>query len=713
MRLFTKILLFFISLVIALSVVTTYSGINSIEHIAVNELEKGLTSDINLFTFAIEREIERIESHLTLVAMQEDFKKALAEQDLPLLRHSLENVLHDINIDILNLDDSKGEHIVGLRRRMKSTPAFPDDIKAQDAVRKGFTLLDTESGKRLALFVSVPLVDRQKFHGNISGFALIDQGSIFLNTIAEILSRKRDEPVYISIFHGAKRVFTTIGSLTGTHAQDLRSEVTYTLYKTKRNYIGRTLIGSTSYFTIYAPYNASGGESAWAYGIAVNENIFFPYKKRLLFIFITISSVAASAAIIIAFLITREINPSLGRIVDICSSIEKGDMQSRIDTKAVKLKEFFLIASSINKMMDGVTEREAIIKEKMEAIADINAELNEKSTIIREERKRFLSMLETMDAGLATINTEGAITYFNGAAEVITGISRQVVVGSHYREIFPSLIIRSNDSNTIEELVLEHPISPIYLKINVSPFILGSEEQGHIILMQDISKQKKVEEFKADFVSSIAHDIKSFLMPASGFLSRLMKEKYGHLEEPVKEKLHSIEENISKIHHLVENYLNISKIESGTIELNPVPTDLAKVILDIAHLYGSRVHYTGNRNIPPVMADVSNIERVLANLVANAIKFSPKDSSIRLSTRKEGIVVVTSVQDDGVGIPSGELPYIFERYRRGSFAKQEEGAGLGLFIVKSIIEAHGGSIWVESKQRKGTTFYFTLPIAES
>ncbi len=709
MRLFTKILLFFTGLVIMLSVATTYFGIDSIKQIAVKELERGLTSDMNVFTLAVERELYRIETTLTLLVMKDRFKKAMSEGDMPSLIQILNETINESNMNILLLTDEKGRRIALAKKKLRGIPIVIN-VSPTEEITRGFTTVQLGKATPTALRIALPYKDRRGLRGMLLGFSTFDQNSPFLTNVSEILTRKREESVYISLFHNTKRVFTTVGVSDGTYGEDLPHAATEILYEKGRNYIGKTRIGKAGYFAIYAPARYSQDDTKWAYGIAVSENIFFPYKKRLLFMFIGFSALATSAVIGIAFLVTRGIDPSLVKIVNICGKIEKGDMESRIDEREVKLNEFALIASSINKMIERVTERETIIAENMNAIGRINRELEEKSNTIKEDRKRFLLILETMDDGLLTVNTEGTITYFNGAAEQITGTGKEAVIGCHYQGLFPTLKIDGDRQEGSSAIVLEHAPSSRYLKLSISPFVLENEERGYILLFHDISKEKRVEEFKADFVSSIAHDIKSFLMPVSGYLNRILNGKYGLLDEPVREKILSIEENISKIHHLVENYLNLSIIESGNLEITPQPADLPAIILDIVRLYGSRVHYTGNRAVPFVLADIPYIERVLANLIVNALKFSPKGGLVRVSTRKDEEEVVTSVQDEGVGIPVDEIPYIFDKYRRGG-GRGEEGTGLGLFIVKTIVEAHGGSIWVESKPRRGTTFSFSLPLA--
>jgi len=364
----------------------------------------------------------------------------------------------------------------------------------------------------------------------------------------------------------------------------------------------------------------------------------------------------------------------------------------------------------MNKMAESIAAREKTIGENIESMRTINSALEAKSKTIKYDRKRLLTILETMDDGIMTLDDKGAVTYFNRAAETITGVDRHQTIGRHYKTIFEEVHIEPGQQATRLEFLFKGPSSPLYLNAHISPYILESEETGHVVLFRDISKEKKVEEFKADFISSITHDIKSYLVPVTGFLSRILKEKYGHLEGPLREKIAGVQENTSKIYHLVENYLNISKIESGRLELARKAMDIAEVLREVAQLYGPRIAVTAMDALPPVFADRSYVERVVVNLIVNAMKFSGEESPVLIGARQDGDFIVTSVSDKGIGIPADEVLYIFDKYRRGSFGKKESGSGLGLFIVRSIVEAHGGKIWVESAPGKGSVFRFTLPL---
>jgi PAS domain S-box-containing protein len=711
MRLFTKILIFFVALIVILSIITTYAGITSIEQIAVNELEKGLTSDINLFNFAIDRELDGIETRLSLLSINDKFKESFRLRNKSMIRQLFQDSFKEKNIDVIHVSGNKGRFALTVSNGAHDPlVVVQSPHELQENTLRGFTFVKVGTADRVALFVSVPLREASGSSGSITGLIVLEGGSAFVNTVSDLLARKRDEPVFISIFYKERRVFSTIFKVAGSQTQDLRQDITDTIYGKGEQYIGKTRIGNTGYFTVYKPYRYGNEITRWAYGIAVSENIFVPSKKKLLYTFITISGLSTLAVILVAFLITAGIKPSLNRIADVCKDIEKGDTKSRIDVTGLSIKEFKLIASSMNKMAESIAAREKTIGENIESMRTINSALEEKSRTIKYERKRLLTILETMDDGIMTLDNKGVVTYFNRAAETITGIDRHQTIDRHYKTVFEGIHIEPDQQAARLEFLFKGPASPLYLNVHISPYILESGETGHVVLFQDISKEKKIEEFKADFISSITHDIKSYLVPVTGFLNRILREKYGHLEGPLREKIAGVQENISRIYHLVENYLNISKIESGRLELARKAVDMTEVLKDTAQLYGPRIALAAMDGLPPVFADRAYVERVVVNLVVNAMKFSSEDSPVLIGARRDGDFIITSVSDKGIGIPADETLYIFDKYRRGSFGKKEGGSGLGLFIVRSIVEAHGGKIWVESTPGKGSVFRFTLPL---
>jgi signal transduction histidine kinase len=176
-----------------------------------------------------------------------------------------------------------------------------------------------------------------------------------------------------------------------------------------------------------------------------------------------------------------------------------------------------------------------------------------------------------------------------------------------------------------------------------------------------------------------------------------------------------IRESGETINALVSNFLDLSRIEAGRLTLDPRPFDLPTMLSHAVERYGSTARRKGvqlaleTEPLPPLNADEAQLHRVVANLLGNAIKYTASGGRVTIHTTRENGCVAVAFRDTGRGIPADEIPHLFEKYRRVREAKRTEGTGLGLFIAKTIVEAHGGDIRVESTPGVGSTFTVLLP----
>jgi two-component system phosphate regulon sensor histidine kinase PhoR len=197
-----------------------------------------------------------------------------------------------------------------------------------------------------------------------------------------------------------------------------------------------------------------------------------------------------------------------------------------------------------------------------------------------------------------------------------------------------------------------------------------------------------------------------------------MEEKLGHLPAAAKERLEKINRHSDELVHMVNDLLDIARIESGRQVMKMGQQDLKTIISDVADLISIQCKNKNiklitdiQKDIPPVLADRTQLERVFINLLGNAVKFTPEDGKITIKTHTEDNVIQVDISDTGIGIPPDSLSMLFEDFYRvdNPINQLVKGTGLGLSLVKHIIEAHKGKIWVESKAGKGSTFSFTLP----
>lgn len=255
---------------------------------------------------------------------------------------------------------------------------------------------------------------------------------------------------------------------------------------------------------------------------------------------------------------------------------------------------------------------------------------------------------------------------------------------------------------------------------NVSPLRLAGLEVGAVLEVRDRSTELRAEEAKRDFVALIAHDLRTPLTSVQGQTQLLQRRlvKHGQTESWLAPGLESIGRGAQRMAAMIEELLETSRLESGVVPLTRAPIDLsalvAKVIAEMAPLEG-RKHVALRTSAPAIVAfaDAERIERVVANLLSNAFKYSPADSPVQVAVRRGDGEVIVAVVDHGMGIPKDQLPLLFQRFVRIGGNADPGGLGLGLYIVRLIVEAHGGRVWAESEGGNGSTITFALPLDAS
>ncbi|MCF7877429.1 MAG: HAMP domain-containing histidine kinase, partial [Candidatus Omnitrophica bacterium] len=235
-------------------------------------------------------------------------------------------------------------------------------------------------------------------------------------------------------------------------------------------------------------------------------------------------------------------------------------------------------------------------------------------------------------------------------------------------------------------------------------------------LAKSLQKVETISKTKSDFISSVSHELRTPLTSVKGFSSLLAEEKFGKLPDKAKDRLAKVVKNVDKLMDIVNTLLDISRIESGKIEINIIPCDIVPLINNVAGFFEPQ---SQSQNIEItidtpeklfVYMDKNLIERVLINILNNAIKFTPEAGKIKISCKDDAKKAIISIADTGFGMSQDDLDKIFQEfYRVKSMEKKAiEGSGLGLSLVKRIIDSHKEKIWVESEVGKGTSFFFTL-----
>jgi two-component system, OmpR family, phosphate regulon sensor histidine kinase PhoR len=349
-------------------------------------------------------------------------------------------------------------------------------------------------------------------------------------------------------------------------------------------------------------------------------------------------------------------------------------------------------------------------------------------TLLLSSPEAYAVIVNNLPIGFSLVDRDGIIVEFNPAAEKLTGYPKKEVINkSHFEIIHGS---QDPESCPLSKQVFEQHIPSIatetalkrkdgevatLLVIAFPLFDASGNFIGGAELFRDISELKRLEKEHKNLLSMFAHDMKNPVVAAGGFLTRLLSEKAGPLAEKQKEYLAIIMQAIAKLERLISDFLDFSRIERK--EYKPVPSsyNLEEAVhrqIELLKIGAEKkeieIYFDySQEGLPVVYADGAMIDRVLSNLIDNAIKYTNPGGTvtIKLTGRNEDVLV--EVSDTGIGIDERDLPCVFDAFCRVN--RDTEGTGLGLSIAKAIMEAHHGVISVESKPGKGSRFWFTLP----
>lgn len=370
----------------------------------------------------------------------------------------------------------------------------------------------------------------------------------------------------------------------------------------------------------------------------------------------------------------------------------------------------------------------------------IEEEVKKRTLELSAERNKLSLILSGIVDCIIAVDREKRIVLFNKAAENLTGYTQLQVFGKPLEEM-----IKVFDNVTEISSSIYCPIRSdnfegiIYNKGGLKLFgakgkqtyvnlLAGQIKEGInvnlgcILTLHDVTEEKQLDEMKLDFVSMAAHELRTPLTSIKGYMYIFLRDYKSVLNEKQSTMLSRVSIATQRLNSLVENLLNVSRIEKGRITLNIVPIDWVKnieeiitEIIDQAEDKKIQLNFIKSGKSIFVKADRLRINEVLLNLLANAISYTSSLGKITVWVENVGQEVVTHIQDTGEGIPKEALPHLFTKFFRvsGALEQGSKGTGLGLYIAKSIVEIHKGRIWVQSELGKGSTFSFSLPSTEA
>ena len=396
-------------------------------------------------------------------------------------------------------------------------------------------------------------------------------------------------------------------------------------------------------------------------------------------------------------------------IGNLITNVFTDELNQKIEQNKLELRQKY------EAVIERKTENEAIAWKKYKKIIN--------------EKKQTEAVIRSIAQGLVVVDAQGKVVMINPAAEKLLGVSRQDKVGKTLTEDMKeeqlvSLSLGSPDKEEKEiELISRQDETKKILRASTA--VIENENGqtiGMVSVLSDITKQKELDNLKSAFVANVSHELRTPLVAIDKSLTLILEKEAGDLSQTQEQFLSIAQRNLKRLSALINDLLDLSKLEAGKMEVRRKSLAINNVIqevIDSLSNWAKAKNITLEKKIedllPDVEIDPDRLAQVLTNLVGNAVKFTPNDGKItleaKLSEGKKELEV--SVKDTGIGIAPEDLPKIFSKFYQcggGRMISDVNGTGIGLSIAKEIVELHGGKIWVESEKGQGARFIFTIPL---
>ena len=381
--------------------------------------------------------------------------------------------------------------------------------------------------------------------------------------------------------------------------------------------------------------------------------------------------------------------------------------------------------------VDDIKTLSAMARQVAAVIADAQIYLR-----LTEEKEQLQATFQSLMAAMVMIDSSGQVSLFNAAAAQMLHVDADDAMGTHYSAVFSSAEINELFRAAIEDGIEQHAEVELTTIEGVfdgtqprifqtqTAFVHGERDGvpivlGVVAIFNDITEIRNVERMKTAFVSTVSHELRTPLTSIKGFIATLLQDEDDYFKpEERREFYEIIDSECDRLRRLIEDLLNVSRIESGrSLQLHTKmfdPVKAAEGVLQAQRAYSDKhtLELDADFEVPQIEGDEDKFDQILTNLVSNAIKYSPKGGVVKIAMSCDDMMLKVSVSDEGIGIPADKLARIFEKFERidNRDTRQTGGTGIGLFLVRHLVELHGGVISAQSESGSGSTFTFEIPV---
>ncbi|MBD3311537.1 MAG: HAMP domain-containing protein [Candidatus Magasanikbacteria bacterium] len=454
--------------------------------------------------------------------------------------------------------------------------------------------------------------------------------------------------------------------------------------------------------------------------------------------------------ILVLYYLTNTIFKSIRQLQYAVKKISGGDLDYKIELSGADeivdlAKSFKEMTNSLKKSRKNIekkvkqqtkkiVESETELRDQQKAILNILEDVDEERVIFKKQRDRIAAILQSIGDGVLVIDNEGFIQIVNPVACKLVNCDEKDLLGKKYNtvykfydettdELLDDFIDEAIKSGEIKNM----PFGAVLRRKGEKDLPVGDsaapirnekgEIVGCVVVFRDTSIEREVDKAKTEFVSLASHQLRTPLSTIRWYVEMLATDEVKNLSNSQKEYVSEIERGNIRMINLVNALLNVSRLELGTFSIEPKKVKLEPIIKSVIKELKPKIkekdlHITRNLSkLGAISVDKDLFIIIVQNLLTNAVKYTPKGGSVAVSLSKDKNKIVFSVKDSGYGIPKKDQKHIFEKMFRADNVKEKDttGTGLGLYMVKKILESVGGEIWFESGKNKGSTFYVSIP----
>ena len=410
--------------------------------------------------------------------------------------------------------------------------------------------------------------------------------------------------------------------------------------------------------------------------------------------------VATVLAMIVGYYMSKSISQPLQQMTRAALEVAGGNYQQRVEVSSAD--EVGQLAQSFNHM---------------------SSTLNQTVEALSQEKNKLESIMVSMNEGVLAIDQEGQVLLANPQARKLLQLAEMDITGAKIARLLPDAAMYNLFSTVItkgEGQVQEFTLpGGRILSLQIAPLRREQQRWGAVGILQDVTEVRQLEEMRRNFVANVSHELRTPMTAIQGFVEALL-DGLAEDKESQERYLQVILDETIRLNRLITDLLDLSRLETGQlswplepIELRPLLQEVSTKLQPQFARQELQLLLQIPERLPMVFGNRDRLQQVLINLLSNALSFTPAGGRVTLAAAAEHDWVRVSVEDTGIGIPADEQELVWERFHKVDKARTRKlgGTGLGLSIVKQIVEAHGGSVGLESTPGQGSTFFFTLPVA--